>query len=92
MKLECVYSSECRNPRFIEGNTYEVISGGDGGYCVVTEKGKKMCVPLNGKIWRFRIVRNKQEENEEREDIIFKIESLIKQLNHEFDKLKNLME
>ena len=87
MKLECVHSSEFRNPRFIEGNTYEVISGGDGGYCVVTEKGKKMYVPLNGKIWRFRIVRDKQEQ----EDIIFKIESLIKQLNHEFDKLKNLI-
>ena len=88
MKLECVYSSEFRNPQFIEGNTYEVISGGDGCYCVVTEKGKKICVPLNGKIWRFRIVRDKQEQ----EDIIFEIESLIKQLNHEFYKLKNLME
>ena len=92
MKLECVYSGEFRNPQFIEGNTYEVISGGDVCYCVVTEKGKKMCVPLNGKIWRFRIVRDKQENKQEQEDIIFKIESLIKQLNHEFDKLKNLME
>lgn len=64
---------------------------GDGGYCVVTEKGKKMCVPLNGKIWRFRIVRNKQEENEEREDILFEIESLINQLNNEFNKLKKLI-
>ena len=91
MKLECVYSSEFRNPRFIEGNTYEVISGGDGGYCVVTEKGKKMCVPLNGKIWRFRIVRDKQEENKEREDILFEIESLINQVNNELNKLKKLI-
>ena len=91
MKLECVYSSEFRNPRFIEGNTYEVISGGDGRYCVVSEKGKKMYVPLNGKIWRFRIVRDKQEDKQEKEDIIFEIESLIKQLNHEFDKLKKLI-
>ena len=43
MKLECVYSSEFRNPQFIEGNTYEVISGGDVCYCVVTEKERK-CV------------------------------------------------
>ena len=91
MKLECVYSGEFRNPQFIEGNTYEVISGGDGRYCVVTEKGEKMYIPLNGKIWRFRIVRDKQEDKQEKEDIIFEIESLIKQLNHEFDKLKNLI-
>ena len=91
MKLECVYSGEFRNPQFIEGNTYEVISGGDGRYCVVTEKGEKMYVPLNGKIWRFRIVRDKQEENKEREDILFEIESLINQLNNEFNKLKKLI-
>ena len=91
MKLECVYSSDFRNPQFIEGNTYGVISGGDGRYCVVTEKGEKMYVPLNGKIWRFRIVKDKQEDKQEKEDIIFEIESLIKQLNHEFDKLKKLI-
>ena len=91
MKLECVYSSEFRNPQFIEGNTYEVISGGDGRYCVVTEKGKKMYLSLNGKVWRFKIVRDEKEENEEREDILFEIESLINQLNNEFNKLKKLI-
>ena len=91
MKLECVYSSEFRNPQFIEGNTYEVISGESDRYYVVSEKGNKMYLPLNGKVWRFRVVRDKQEDKQEQEDIIFEIESLIKQLNHEFDKLKNLM-
>lgn len=91
MKLECVYSSEFRNPQFIEGNTYEVISGEGERYCVVTEKGRKIYIPLNGKVWRFRIVRDEQEDKQEQEDIIFEIESLIKQLNHEFDKLKNLI-
>lgn len=91
MKLECIYSSEFRNPQFIKGNTYEVISGEDGRYCVVTEKGRKIYIPLNGKVWRFRIVRDEQEDKQEQEDIIFEIESLIKQLNHEFDKLKNLI-
>ena len=34
---------------------------------------------------------DKQEENEEREDILFEIESLINQLNNEFNKLKKLI-
>lgn len=91
MKLECVHSSEFRNPHFIEGNAYEVISGGDGGYYVVTEKGKKMYVPLNGKVWKFKIIRDEQEENKEREDILFEIESLSIQLQNEINKLKELL-
>ena len=91
MKLECVYSSEFRNPQFIEGNTYEAISGEGDRYYVVSEKGNKMYLPLNGKVWRFRIVRDKQEDKQEQEDIIFEIGNLIKQLNDKFDKLKNLM-
>ena len=91
MKLECVYSSEFRNPQFIEGNAYEVISGGDERYCVVTEKGKKIYVPLNGKVWRFKIIRDEQEENKEREDILFEIESLSIQLQNEINKLKELL-
>ena len=87
MKLKCVYSSEfSNNPLFIEGNMYEVITTvDDEHYCVTTEKGSNICVPLNGKVWRFKIV------SDEQEDIIFEIESLIKQLNHEFDKLKKLI-
>lgn len=86
MKLKCVYSGEfSENPLFIKGNTYEVISGEDGHYYVTAEKGKNVYVPLNGRVWRFKIV------SDEQEDIIFEIESLIKQLNHEFDKLKNLI-
>ena len=91
MKLECVYSSEFRNPQFIEGNTYEVISGEGDRYYVVSEKGNKMYLPLNGKVWRFRIVRDKQEDKQDHEDIIFVIGNLIKQLNDKFNKLKNLM-
>lgn len=34
---------------------------------------------------------DEQEENEEREDILFEIESLINQLNNEFNKLKKLI-
>lgn len=86
MKLKCVYSGEfSENRLFIEGNTYEVISGEDEHYCVTAEKGKNVYVPLNGRVWKFKIV------NDEQEDIVFEIESLIKQLNHEFDKLKNLI-
>ena len=86
MKLKCVYSGEFpKNSSFIEGNMYEVISGEDECYYVTTEKGNNMYVPLNGKLWKFKIV------SDEQEDIIFEIESLIKQLNHEFDKLKNLI-
>ena len=92
MKLKCVYSSEfSKNPLFIEGNMYEIISGEDEHYYVTTEKGSSVYVPLNGKIWRFKIVSDEQIVSDEREDIIFEIESLIKQLNHEFDKLKNLI-
>ena len=33
----------------------------------------------------------KQEEKKEKEDILFEIESLINQLNNEFNKLKKLI-
>ena len=92
MKLECVHSSEFRNPQFIEGNAYEVISGGDGRYCVVTEKGKKVYVPLNGKVWRFKIIRDEKEDKGQRkQDIIHEIESLSIQLQNEINKLKELL-
>lgn len=93
MKLECVYSSEfSKNPLFIEGNMYEIISGEDEHYYVITEKGSSIYVPLNGKVWRFKIVSDEQEDEINRkEDILFEIESLISQLNNEFNKLKKLI-
>lgn len=76
MKLKCVYSSEfSRNPLFIEGNMYEIISGEDEHYYVTTEKGSSVYVPLNGKIWRFKIVSDEQIVSDEREDIILKLKA-----------------
>lgn len=91
MKLKCISSLDVdtSNPSFIKGNRYEVINmTNDGRYYVATENGTYIDVPLKGSLWEFVIIDCKQEQ----EDIIFEIESLIKQLNHEFDKLKNLME
>ena len=90
MKLKCVSSLDIGtdNPSFIKGNEYEVMDmTDDGRYYVTTENGTCIDVPLNGTIWEFVVIDCKQEQ----EDIIFEIENLIKQLNHEFDKLKNLM-
>ena len=90
MKLECVSSLDVGtdNPSFIKGNEYEVMdTTDDGRYYVATENGTCIDVPLSGTIWEFVVIDYEQEQ----EDIIFEIESLIKQLNHEFDKLKNLM-
>ena len=91
MVLKCVSSLDVGtdNPSFIKGNEYEVMDmTNDGRYYVVTENGTYIDVTLKGAIWKFELIESKQEQ----EDIIFEIESLIKQLNHEFDKLKNLME
>ena len=90
MILKCVSSLEvCKdNPSFIKGNEYEVMDmTNDGRYYIATENGTYIDVPLKGSFWEFEIVDCKREQ----EDIIFEIESLIKQLNHEFDKLKNLI-
>ncbi len=94
MILKCVSSLDMgtNNPAFIKGNEYEVMDmTNDGRYYVVTENGTYIDVTLKGAIWKFKIVSD-EKERDEKEDIIFEIESLIKQLNHEFDKLKNLME
>ena len=91
MKLKCISSLDVdtSNPSFIKGNEYEVMDmTDDGRYYVTTENGTCIDVTLKGEVWGFEIVDCKQEQ----EDIIFEIESLIKQLNHEFYKLKNLME
>ena len=91
MILKCVSSLDMgtNNPAFIKGNRYEVMDMTDDGryYYVVTENGTYTDVPLKGLLWEFVVIEDKQEK----EDIIFEIESLIKQLNHEFDKLKNLI-
>ena len=94
MKLKCVSSLDIgtNNPAFIKGNEYEVMDmTNDGRYYVVTENGTYIDVTLKGAIWKFELIEDEKEENEEREDILFEIESLIKQLNHEFDKLKKLI-
>ena len=88
MKLKCVCSNNFSNKLFIEGNIYEAKAVGDGDYSITTEKGNNIQAPLSGTVWKFEILESKQEQ----EDIIFEIESLIKQLNDKFDKLKNLME
>ena len=90
MILKCFSSLDMgtNNPAFIKGNEYEVMDmTNDGRYYVVTENGTYIDVTLKGSFWEFVVIEDKQEQ----EDIIFEIESLIKQLNHEFDKLKKLM-
>ena len=86
MKLKCVYSEDQgKHPAFIVGKEYEAYDKKGDVYYVVTENGTYIDIPLNGSIWKFELI------EDEKEDILFEIESLIKQLNHEFDKLKNLM-
>lgn len=94
MILKCVSSLDMGtdNPSFIKGNGYEVMDmTNDGRYYVVTENGTYIDVTLKGAIWKFELIEDEQEENEEREDILFEIESLINQLNNEFNKLKKLI-
>ena len=86
MKLKCVCSNNFSNKLFIEGNIYEAKAVGNGDYLITTEKGNNIYAPLSGTVWKFEIL-----ESERREEIIIEIESLIKQLNDKFDKLKNLM-
>ena len=95
MKLKCVSSLDMgtNNPAFIKGNEYEIMDmTNDGRYYVVTENGTYIDVTLKGVIWKFELIEDEiLEENEEREDILFEIESLINQLNNEFNKLKKLI-
>ena len=90
MILKCVSSLDIGtdNPSFIKGNVYEVMDmTNDGRYYVTTENGTYIDVPLSGTIWEFVVIEDKQEK----EDILFEIESLINQLNNEFNKLKKLI-
>ena len=94
MILKCVSSLDMGtdNPSFIKGNEYEVMDmTDDGRYYVATENGTCIDVTLKGAIWKFELIEDEKEENEEREDILFEIESLINQLNNEFNKLKKLI-
>ena len=92
MKLKCVYSEDQgKYPAFIVGKEYEVYDKKGDVYYVVTENGTYMDIPLNGSIWKFELIEDEKEERKEKEDILFEIESLINQLNNEFNKLKNLI-
>ena len=94
MKLKCVSSLDIgtNNSAFIKGNEYEVMDmTNDGRYYVVTENGTCIDVTLKGAIWKFELIEDEKEERKEKEDILFEIESLINQLNNEFNKLKNLI-
>lgn len=94
MKLKCVYSGEqskYKYPAFIVGKEYEVYDKKGDVYYVVTENETYIDIPLNGIIWKFELIEDEKEERKEREDILFEIESLINQLNNEFNKLKKLI-
>lgn len=95
MKLKCVYSGEQQSkykyPAFIVGKEYEVYDKKGDVYYVVTENETYIDVPLNGDIWKFELIEDEKEERKEKEDILFEIESLINQLNNEFNKLKKLI-
>ena len=94
MKLKCVYSGEqskYKYPAFIVGKEYEVYDKKGDVYYVVTENETYIDIPLNGSIWKFELIEDKKEERKEKEDILFEIESLINQLNNEFNKLKKLI-
>ena len=93
MKLKCVYNGEqsgYKYPAFIVGKEYEVYDKKGDVYYVVTENGTCIDVPLKGTIWEFKIV-DDEKDRDEKEDILFEIESLINQLNNEFNKLKKLI-
>ena len=94
MRLKCVYSGEqskYKYPAFIVGKEYEVYDKKGDVYYVVTENGTYIDIPLNGSIWKFEPIEDEIDEKEEREDILFEIESLINQLDNEFNKLKKLI-
>lgn len=92
MKLKCVYSEDQgKHPTFIVGNEYEVYDKKGDVYYVVTENETYIDIPLNGSIWKFELIEDEKEEIDEKEDVLFEIESLINQLNNEFNKLKKLI-
>ena len=92
MKLKCIYSEDLGNhPAFIVGKEYKVHDREGDRYYVITENGTYIDVIISGSVWKFEPIEDEKEEREEREDILFEIESLINQLNNEFNKLKNLI-
>ena len=95
MKLKCVYSGEEESkykfPAFMVGKEYEIYDKKGDVYYVITENGTYIDIPLNGSVWKFELIEDEKEERKEKEDILFEIESLINQLNNEFNKLKKLI-
>lgn len=95
MKLKCIYSGEEESkykfPAFMVGKEYEIYDKKGDVYYVITENGTYIDIPLNGSVWKFELIEDKKEERKEKEDILFEIESLINQLNNEFNKLKKLI-
>lgn len=100
MKLKCVYSGEEESkykfPAFMVGKEYEIYDKKGDVYYVITENGTYIDIVLNGCVWKFKPIEDEKEEDEkeereEKEDILFEIESLINQLNNEFNKLKKLI-
>ena len=95
MKLKCVYSGEEESkykfPAFMVGKEYEIYDKKGDVYYVITENGTYIDIPLNGSVWKFELIEDEKEEVDEKEDILFEIESLINQLNNEFNKLKKLI-
>lgn len=92
MKLKCIYSEDLGNhPAFIVGKEYKVCDREGDRYYVITENGTYIDIVLNGSIWKFKPIEDEKEEIDEKEDILFEIESLINQLNNEFNKLKKLI-
>lgn len=95
MKLKCIYSGEEESkykfPAFMVGKEYEIYDKKGDVYYVITENGTYIDIPLNGDIWKFELIEDEKEERKEKEDILFEIESLINQLNNEFNKLKKLI-
>ena len=89
MKLKCIYSEDPGNhPTFIVGKEYKVCDREGDRYYVITENGTYIDIVLNGAIWKFKLI---EDVEKEKEDILFEIESLINQLNNEFNKLKKLI-
>ena len=92
MKLKCIYSEDLgNNPAFIVGKEYKVCDREGDRYYVITENGTYIDIVLNGRVWKFKPIEEDDEKKEEKEDILFEIESLINQLNNEFNKLKKLI-
>ena len=74
MKLKCVYSKDQgKYPAFIVGKEYEVYDREGFKYYVITENGTYMDVIISGYVWKFELIEDEKEQNEEREDILLRL-------------------